>query len=191
MKFKLESQAHGLILCHIVEALTKEEASQILQGIHKLLANGKSRIIVQFDEKAAGGEAGAAHIERSLRQQRELARKMGGDMKFVVAGAAKAQVPDAFPDLAAAVQSFVGQPEELIRGQETLRAEMAGLQSEIERLKAENVILGKKLEELLKVASKPSSDAELKQSAEHYKKLATEKEAPTAAGAGGAGPAKK
>jgi len=180
VKVSVESHPKGLVICKIKKSLLPKEAALVIVGISKLLANGKARILVEFAEEAATGPMGAEYLEKVLRDKRELAKRAGGDIRYVIAGAgpgavaARARIPGANADLETAVQAFLGESEALAKAQEAMQVELKEKSELLNKLKTENAALVQKLEELLRIVRKPSTDRELWAAVEHYKKLSAE-----------------
>lgn len=169
MKIKLETLKQGIFVCHILDALSLAEAEQITQGVTKVLSNGKARVLVEFNQASISGEAGPTYFEKALRTQRELAQKMGGDLKYVVPDPAGSKIPGAFYKYEDAISVFLGKSEDLLKDKATLQAE-------IDQLRRENEVLTIKLEDLSSHFQQPSSNQDLKAALEHYQTLAAELE---------------
>lgn len=169
MKVKLENLPQGIFVCHILESLSRAEGEQVIQGITKILADGKSRIIIESSAPAVSSEGGPEFLEKGLRRQKELAQKLGGDVKYVVPENSRQNLPEAIFKYEDAVKIFLGQSEEFLK-------EIQSYKDEIANLKAENLLLTRKLEELAQNLQKPSSDEDLRAALKHYQKLAAELE---------------
>lgn len=177
MKVFIENLPQGALVCHINEPLRRSEADQIVLGIQKLLTNGKARIILDFNLESAAATGGASYLEKSVRKLRDLARKMAGDIVFVVPGAEGDRISGSVPDLNAALRRLLGRSGDLIRDHEDALKELGKKNEEVVKLTAENKLLIAKIQELLRSISKPSTDAELQAAVLHYQKLAAEAEA--------------
>ena len=172
MKFKLENVSPGVVICHVQEPISKQDVAQVLQGITKLLSNGRGRILIHFLSKAVRGEATPDYLEKALRQQKELACRMGGDIRYVIEGPDYLKVPAAFPDLDSALKSFQPQPDTVIQ----VEAKLKEKEQQVRKLTEENRRLVEKLKELTEIIRKPSTDLELKAAVMHYRVLVAETE---------------
>lgn len=177
MKFKLDNLPQGIIACRILEPLKNSEALQIVKGIEKVLSNGKARIILEFNKTSAEGEGGADFLEKSLRPFKVLAKKMRGDILFVVPDPYGDKIFGAYPDMKAAEIGILGEPEGGKKGSSDLVADLEVARKEAKELKTQNQFLEKKIEELIHLIRKPSTDDELKKGIEHYRVLAAQVEA--------------
>lgn len=158
MKITLTQHAAGVIVCKVSDTLTDGELQLMERGIAKFLANGKCRIVVEFTPQVP--EKGVEAVEKLLAPQTTLARKLGGDLRFIKPG--KTETTDV------AVQSMTG------RGQSDPKdaAKLAELNQQIEQLNREVAHLRDRLEEALKTAGSPVTERELRESLEFYRKLA-------------------
>lgn len=177
MKFKLETQPPGVMICHILQPLSRSEVGQFVQGIEKVLANGKARIVIHFQPEATDGEGGADFLEKSLRPFRVLAKKMGGDIHYAVPGPAGEKILGASPTLDAALAHILGRSPVTEHEHEKLLAQWVSVNQEMEKVRIENKLLTQKVKDLLELVRKPSTDSELKDAVQHYKTLAMEAEA--------------
>lgn len=189
-KFKLETLPEGVIIVRILEELAATEAQQIMKGIEKVLANGKARIILEFAPPSLKGPAGPDFFEKTLRPLKTLAKKMRGDLLYVVPDPEGQKVFGAISTLKTAMKTILGQLD-LGKERTELVAELEKIKVEHEKLTAENTFLSQKIEELAKTVSLPSTDAELKAAVKHYQALAAEVEAAPPAAAPGGKPEKQ
>ena len=174
-KFKLENFREGIIVCRVLEPLNQAEAAQIIKGIEKVLANGKARIILDFTSEAAKGEADPDFFEKSMRPLKNLAKKMRGDLLYVVPEPEGQKVFGAISDLKAAINNILGQGD-TGKDKSELIQEIENLKYANKKLQNENKFLTEKVEELVKVVSEPSTNEEMKAGLDHYKNLAKEQE---------------
>jgi hypothetical protein len=157
--------------------LNESQLGQIVIGIEKLLTNGKGRIIIEFNKESAQGTGGAEILEKTLRKQKSLAQKMKGDILYVVPGSTGERILGSFGSVESAKQTILGKHADLSKDKMELVEDLRKSKLELKKLSDEHLFLEKKVEELLNLARKPSSDQTLKEAVEHYRKLAAEAEA--------------
>jgi hypothetical protein len=177
VKFKLENNPAGVVICHILEPISESEAKQIILGIEKILANGKARIILSFSAMAASGPGGADYLEKSLRSFKVLAKKMGGNIHFAVPSPIGDQILGCSPNLDHALQVVLGRSQGATQEEERLLAELDQLNLQVQKLQAENRVLSEKVRDLTEIVRQPSTDQELRAAVQHYRQLAAEVEA--------------
>jgi hypothetical protein len=152
------------MLCHISEPLTEAELSMVSQGVSKLLANGKARILIEIEDQALQGMqslGGLERIEKALAVQKELAQKLGGEIRIkALSKQGEAGAHADIPMIPAAEAAAAA-------------AKAAG---EIDRLKKEIATLHRQVEGLLARVSEPSTNQELKAAVDHYQALAEARE---------------
>ena len=144
------------MICQVNEALSDNEQELLVRGIAKFLANGKSKIIVELEAKIPA--PAVEKIEKALTPERDLAKKLGGEIRFVRSGGTESE---------AALRDLGG-------GSSPADHALLKAQAEIERLKMDNRLLMDKIEELMAKVSEPSSDTELRAAVDHYRKLSEE-----------------
>lgn len=184
MKVKVDSLPEGVIVCHISDALDRTEITTMVQVIEKLLSNGKARLILALSAKAIVDRIGIKQLEKNLRTHQALARKMGGDVLFVVPPSFVGQLPNSMGDLPLAIQHILKKPEPSafpgVAQPEAKSDEDPA--ARIKVLELENRAMSAKIQDLLAAVRKPSTNEELKQAVEFYRNLAleTEKQSPNA-----------
>lgn len=122
MRFKIEKIPPEVLLCHVLEPLSEEEAKQCLLGVEKLLKNGKNKIIFQFSPNALQGTYGQVFFEKALQSFKILAQKTGGNIHCLG--------PD--QDLSLTLQAWSHVPAEWIQERERLVQKNQLLQEALE-----------------------------------------------------------
>lgn len=152
MKISLSKQPSGTILCQVNDSLSDSEFELLVRGVSKFLANGKARIDVEIAKKVPPPQI--EKIQKALAPHVEMARKLGGEIRF------------RSPGESAAAEAASVSP-----------AKVKQLEFELEHLREENRLLAEKLSEALAMAGEPSqssSKKELQAALEHYRALAGE-----------------
>jgi hypothetical protein len=178
MKVKVQPLPEGVIVLQISEALDRNEVATLIQGVEKLLKTAKSKLIVALEAKAIADVTGVKLLEKDLRNHQQLARKMGGDILYVVPRSFLGKIPNSLSDLKAAIGQLSKQPDPKAIGQEkTLKGSAeTDPQERIKILELENEALTAKVRELLQIVGKPSTDEQLRAAVEFYRKLAIDGE---------------
>ena len=166
MKFKLESHPSGVLIGKFNEPFTRENCDDLVKVVEKMLAVGKTRIVLSFALSSASGELGIDFIEKILRRHRLLAKKMGGDIRYVLPVSLSSHVATSESSIDQALRKFVGIVVE------DAESELRQLKEETIKLRDANTLLAKRLVDALKKIRNPQTDEELKRAIAHYKNLA-------------------
>lgn len=169
MKFKLENHPSGVVIGKFNEAFTKENCNDLVKVVEKMLAVGKARIVLSFALSSASGEYGIDFIEKILRRYKLLAKKMGGDIRYVLPITLSSQVATSESSIDQALRKFVGIEVDS-------ESQILHLKTETNKLREANSLLAKRLADALKKLRSPQTDEELKRAVAHYKALAAEAE---------------
>ena len=165
MKFELEKHLSGVVIGKFDEPFTKVNCEDLLKVVVKMLEVGKTRIILSFAPTSAIGEFGIDYIEGMLRRHRLLAKKMGGDIRYVLPITLSSHVATSESSIDLALRKFVG----IVIDSES---ELLQLRAETNKLREANILLAKRLADALKKLRTPQTDEELKRAVAHYKALA-------------------
>ena len=170
MKFRLESNPEGVIICHLLAEVEEKTVKELASGVEKTLSIGKARIIVNFSAEAA--QAGRVHlIEKTLRNYQTLARKIGGDIVYVIPTELVHEVPNSYSTLAKAISRILKKKDYTVLDREKLISEIKTLTEKVQLLEKENSILAERLEENLITSREPTSLAEFEESLKFYQAL--------------------
>ena len=169
MKFKLENHPSGVLIGKFNEPFTQENCDDLVKVVEKMLAVGKARIILSFALSSASGELGIDFIEKILRRHRLLAKKMGGDIRYVLPITLSSHVATSESSIDHALRKFGGFEDDS-------ESQLLHLKAEMNKLREANTLLAKRLVETLKKLRSPQTDEELQRAMVHYKALAVEAE---------------
>ncbi len=162
MKIQLSQHPAGVIVCQVTEGLSDGELSLLDRGIAKFLTNGKCRIVVEIGPGVP--EASLSAIRKILEPQAALARRLGGDIRFAKGGADSSGPAGVQAAILTLTGGSQGEPKDA--------ALLTELRARVHQLEQETLHLRERLEEALRAVSEPSTDRELRDSLEFYKKLA-------------------
>lgn len=177
MKYELEVIPPGIVIYRVKEPLFTAECAYFIASVQKQVSSGKNRIIIEFNERSGKGEAGLVYLEKCLRSQIQLAKKLGGNLKFVAPTPLNAQVAGTSATFEDALKSLIDAGPDFVNAYQALVVQTSDQAKRLAKIAAENQILAIKLQQLLEMVSQPSTDQELQDAVTHYRILAGQHEA--------------
>ncbi len=176
MKFKLENHPEGILICHFHENVNEQNALELAKGIEKSLANGKTKIILNFSPKATDWKS-LSHLDKIVRSFQVLAKKMGGEIVYVLPAQFLDKIQNSVETLEAAISRILRRDDFSKLDREALIAELTKVKSRVAELETENLIVGEKLNDLLQVVNQPATQAEFAEGLKFFQALAEKIEA--------------
>lgn len=179
MSYQIDTKHAGVLVFRLIKPLTKLEVASLVREIEKSLKDGKSKFVLDFSKEAATAAIGFGFIQKECSKLQVFAKKMRGDILYVLPEKLAARVEGSYPDIAVALQiaaagSVSDDKQRLV---DELKEKVAEQSGELAKLKAAIEILAKKNKELLELVGQPSTDAEMKAAINHYRNLASEVQA--------------